>query len=204
MQRETIRIEREMKERVEKEKVALNELFRVEREDYEVKSKALLAETAEILAEKDNLCKMVDSLNKELEIKRRDQEIIKKTIDDRRETLKVLKGRLRAKEKAREDERQTQEESLKASIKRTERDCEIMRNEIERDRRNNSEALLKLKNEHDDELRRMDATVKAKIIQKDEEIEVLKEKVLIEDAKRTKLEKLIAQYYKTSKGTIRK
>ena len=204
MQRETIRIEREMKERVEKEKVALNELFRVEREDYEVKSKALLAETAEILAEKDNLCKMVDSLNKELEIKRRDQEIIKKTIDDRRETLKVLKGRLRAKEKAREDERQTQEESLKASIKRTERDCEIMRNEIERDRRNNSEALLKLKNEHDDELRRMDATVKAKIIQKDEEIEVLKEKVLTEDAKRTKLEKLIAQYYKTSKGTIRK
>lgn len=204
MQRETIRIEREMKERVEKEKVALNELFRVEREDYEVKSKALLAETAEILAEKDNLSKMVDSLNKELEIKRRDQEIIKKTIDDRRETLKVLKGRLRAKEKAREDERQTQEESLKASIKRTERDCEIMRNEIERDRRNNSEALLKLKNEHDDELRRMDATVKAKIIQKDEEIEVLKEKVLTEDAKRTKLEKLIAQYYKTSKGTIRK
>ena len=204
MQRETIRIEREMKERVEKEKVALNELFRVEREDYEVKSKALLAETAEILAEKDNLSKMVDSLNKELEIKRRDQEIIKKTIDDRRETLKVLKGRLRAKEKARKDERQTQEESLKASIKRTERDCEIMRNEIERDRRNNSEALLKLKNEHDDELRRMDATVKAKIIQKDEEIEVLKEKVLIEDAKRTKLEKLIAQYYKTSKGTIRK
>lgn len=204
MQRETIRLERELKEKFETESKTLRELFRVENEGLESKNKAVLADTANLIVERDNLSRKLETLRREVESKRKEQEVTKKTIDDRRETLKVLKGRLKSKEKAREEERTAQEESLQASIRRAERDCETLRGEIQRDRMNNAEALLKLKSEHDDVLRRMDASVKAEILSKDKELETLLETVLVEDAKRSKLEKLIAQYHKTGSQQIRK
>ena len=204
MQRETIRLEREMKDKFETESKTLRELFRVENEGIESRVKAVLADTARLIVERDNFSHQLENLNRELAAKRKEQDILKQTIDDRRETLKALKGRLKSKEQAREEERHAQEESLRVSIKRAERDCDTLRSEIQRDLKSNAEALLKLKNEHDDELRRMDASVKTEIVHKDKEIESLKETLLIEDAKRTKLEKLIAQYYKTSTRQSRK
>jgi hypothetical protein len=201
--KESLRIERELKSRLEMERTKMSELGNLERQESSGRQRAATAEATELAVEREHLVRKLSEVSRDTESERRNLDILTVAVADREGELKRLRGEITQRENARESDDRAQEAYLRRSVSQVEEACHSVSRDIENLKQERERRLEEQREVSESELRGLDSEVKKAVAECEAKALGLRDDIQIEDARRLKLEKLIAQYKKPA-SVVRK